>query len=202
MTTLLRAIGIFVIVAAATISPVATSAQELDGGSLWEKLNAIQTAQGKEAADAQFAALSPGEQQAVIDYISDTTISVVEISSAQETAPPSATLSGCWSTAYAVEVRQSLTRVLFYRYHQSMYWCGNGSFPYNRSCSAWPSDTGWGWWFDSHITYCQLVQQGYYFYYFSQGKFCAGVYFCQMTGTPWIRHHGGANGEAWLYYGY
>lgn len=201
MTKVVRALSLCLLLSTAIMAPLVSSAQS-DGSSIWDRLNEIQQAYGQEAANAQFAELSPEDQQAVIDYMLDTTTTEEGVSIQKTESQNNSLTAACWQATQSIVVKQSWTGVVFYRYHQYMYWCGNGSSPYNRSCSAWPSDTGWGYWFDSHITYCQLSPQGYYFNYFSQGKFCAGAYFCQITGTPWIRQNGGASGEYWSSYGY
>ena len=170
---------------------------EGSGAELWEKLNATEQSSGTSVANQQFESLSPSDQQAVIDFMSDVTVvseESIPVPLAEDMSPQAA---GCWGwdrTATAT----GWGGAVFFRYTQHIEWCSTGSSFYNLYCDAYGWDTGWGWSWDDHVTYCSLSNNGYAFTYFSQGHFCAGTNWgCPEDALPWVRQGADVVGNWW-----
>ena len=182
-------------------APAARAEGSLErGAELHSWLTEVKTVEGDDAANAAFAALSPEDQQALQAFLMSETVYSEIISPAMEQV----SAAGCWYRVKTIESRQAVFGNLFWRDHQSISWCGNGpgGTLSNIGCSAWASDTGWGYWFDGHRTYCALeFRYANTFKYLSQGSFCAGVEYCMVHATPWIRQQGVDDGQYYSWYG-
>lgn len=105
---------------------------------LYDELTDIKASEGEAAADVYFNDLSPEDQAAVGDFISQFAIQE-EVSSG---ITPAA--SGCWFRTHSVQSTSSITGELFWRLSQSMYWCGDGPWITYDECSATISSPGFG----------------------------------------------------------
>lgn len=168
------------------------------GEDLWQELNATQARFGPEAANQQFDSLSADEKQAVLHFLSDTEITIDDEVPVVLHDTDAIQTAGCWGWPRTISVTNRLTGALFFRYTQRIEWCSTGSSFYNLYCEAWPSDQGWGWTWDDHVTYCSLSNNGYSLTYFSQGHFCTGSSWgCLVDSTPWVRQGADVTGGFW-----
>ncbi|MBA3276657.1 MAG: hypothetical protein H0T72_12775 [Chloroflexia bacterium] len=176
-------------------------AQSAAGAGLLEKLNDIETSEGTDAANQAFYALSAEDQQADTDYLTGP-LSIspsAESIESTESSSQAAAASGCWNATTVIEGRRaSWPNSLFFKYNQYVNWCGNGSTVSNVRCSAYPSSLGYGYRFSNHLSYCvTTVSNGWQISRFSQGSFCAGLEWCWVNRTPWLRQSVTANGGYW-----
>lgn len=118
-----------------------TSAAPADGAALWAELTAIEDSQGTEAANQAFYRLSPKEQAAVEGFITGETYITGKSEIASQESDLAAA-SSCWGWTRTFTGRAATTGDLFFKYHQQITWCGNGSTFWSVGCSAWPSSMG------------------------------------------------------------
>lgn len=203
--------------------PVA--AQSSDGMSLYQQAVAIANSQGPDAA-AQWVQSLPMDEQNAIETAQNQDVASAETganlalaSTGRPLAPSqvvaesdgsisinaSALADGCYGPYVAYQYKKSsITGTYFWQYNQSIQWCVQNGWINGAWCSAWSSNTGGGWYFSNHLTYCAVTYGGVgwnVIKYFSQGSFCAGFkWTCVFNDTPWVAQQGENSGNYFTWY--
>ena len=214
-----------VILSTAVVRSLPTAAQSSDGMSLYQQAVAIANSQGPDAA-TQWVQSLPIDEQDAIEAAQEQDLATAEtgvdmvptrggapLNSSQASVKPEGSMSinasafanGCYGPYVAYQYKKSsITGTYFWQYNQSIQWCVQNGWINGAWCSAWASNTGGGWYFSNHLSYCSVTYGGVgwnVIKYFSQGSFCAGFkWTCVINDTPWLAQQGENSGNYFVWY--